>query len=132
MDDFKDLIVANILAGAALFTWWFLPNFARARAQGRLTECKSQLKNVGTAIEMYSTDWSGRYPRDIALITPKYLKTIPTCPAARRDTYRASYQSHSAPDNYTIFCSGTNHLEAGFSEPDQPIYRAYRGSIERP
>ena len=45
------------------------------------TVCQSTLKNLGTAVEMYQTDWDGQLPRDIWVLTPNYLKTIPSCPA---------------------------------------------------
>jgi hypothetical protein len=48
-----------------------LPNFIRPGCGGQLTACKSNLKNLGTAMEMYSTDWSGHYPRPISRTSPK-------------------------------------------------------------
>lgn len=68
--------------------------------------CKSNLKNVGTALEMYESDFKV-YPDRLTLLTPNYLKTIPTCPAASRDTYSAS--AEMAPEHYTVMCAGRNH-----------------------
>ena len=51
-----------VIAIIAILAAILVPNFIRARAQGQLTACKSNLKNIGTAMEMYSTDWSGKYP----------------------------------------------------------------------
>ena len=48
-----------VIAIIAILAAILVPNFIRARAQGQLTACKSNLKNIGTAMEMYSTDWSG-------------------------------------------------------------------------
>lgn len=45
------------------------------------TVCRSNLKNVATAIEMYQTDWNGASPSTLASLTPNYLKTLPKCPA---------------------------------------------------
>ena len=67
---------------ALLLAAVLVPNFIRPRSRGILTACKSNLKNLGTALELYSSDWSGRYPHDIHLVTPNYLKTVPTCPAS--------------------------------------------------
>ena len=51
-----------VIAIIAILAAILVPNFVRARAQGHLTACKSNLKNIGTALEMYSTDHAGRYP----------------------------------------------------------------------
>lgn len=39
--------------------------------RGSLTSCKSNLKNIATALEMYPSDFGGRYPR---LVTVSYLE----------------------------------------------------------
>lgn len=106
-----------------------IPSFARARTAGTLTACKSNLKNLGTALEMYGTDYSGRYPTSLSRITPNYLKSIPTCPAASAETYSASYASASNPDSYTLCCRGSHHqgLPANF-----PQYNSNQGLIDQP
>lgn len=76
-------------------------------------KCKSNLRTLGTACEMYSTDNWGRYPRRLQDLVPGYIKAIPTCPAADRDTYSPSFASTSNPDDYTIFCQGNNHRRSG-------------------
>ena len=71
-----------VIAIIAILAAILVPNFIRARAQGLLTSCKSNLKNSATALEMYSTDNAGRYPTGTSLatgaITPAYLKSAPT------------------------------------------------------
>lgn len=84
-----------------------------ARSQGQLTACKSNLKNIGTALEMYSTDFGGHYPEKLSLLTPNYLKTLPTCPKANRDTYSEGYISESEPDLYAVYCAGGSHTRVG-------------------
>lgn len=119
-----------VIAIIAILAAILVPNFIRARAQGQLTACKSNLKNIGTASEMYSTDSSGRYPGAIATLTPNYLKTIPTCPSAGTNTVYTNYTSASIPDNYTVFCNGSNHIAAS-SSPNYPQFTAVQGLIER-
>src|ERR1700712_1744623 len=83
-----------VIAIIAILAAILVPNFIRARAQGQLTSCESNEKNEGTAFEMYSTDNSGHYPKtNMGLLTPNYLKVIPTCPAAGSDTYSATYSN---------------------------------------
>lgn len=79
---------------------------------------------------MYSTDNGGKYIAALAGLTPNYLKTIPTCPAAAKDTYSASYGSHSVPDVYTFLCEGAHHRGAGMS-PNYPQFNSLTGLIER-
>lgn len=66
--------------------------WSQARAEREQRDCGTNLKNIGVALENYSTDYAGRYPRvgpsgssdekvDLALLTPRYLATAPTCPA---------------------------------------------------
>ncbi|MHC9542416.1 MAG: hypothetical protein AB9903_23135 [Vulcanimicrobiota bacterium] len=43
-----------------------------------LTTMKSNLKNMGTALEMYSADHKGLYPEKLEQLTPDYLKTLPS------------------------------------------------------
>ncbi|MCA9796795.1 MAG: hypothetical protein KC910_33525, partial [Candidatus Eremiobacteraeota bacterium] len=116
--DFLDSIWASFAGG-----------FGGARAQGKYTACKSNLKNIATACEMYSTDWSGRYPSKLDLLTPNYLKTIPTCPEAGKDTYSASYQVGTYPDSYRFACEGKHHSEVA---SEDPYYTSDQGLIAEP
>ncbi|GEM_PF-926638 len=97
------------------------------RSWGQLTACKSNLKNMGTALEMYSTDNQGKYPHALSQITPNYLKTLPTCPSAGVSTY--AYTFSVKPDSYTIFCSGNYHSVNGLAT-DYPEYDAYQGLMD--
>lgn len=118
-----------VIAIIAILAAILVPNFIRARAQGQLTACKSNLKNIGTACEMYSTDNSGRYPSGLAKLTPDYLKSIPTCPSAGQDTYTSAYTSSMNPDAYTVYCSGANHTAAG-TNSGYPQFNAFQGLVE--
>lgn len=130
-----------VIAIIAILAAILVPNFIRARAQGQLTACKSNLKNIGTAMEMYSTDWSGKYSGKTSSagfgLTPNYLKTIPQCPTAGSVTYSAQYGS-SAPynssakfkDYYYINCVGANHTAVDV-QGNYPAYNGISGLIER-
>ena len=43
-----------VIAIIAILAAILVPNFLRARAQGQRTACQSNLKNLSTALEMYS------------------------------------------------------------------------------
>ncbi len=112
-----------------------VPNFAKAKAQGQLTACKSNLKNIATALEMWSTDNSGEYPSSLAQVVPDYLRTIPLCPAADADTYSQTYRLIKSKEYgytyYEVYCQGHHHAKAG-SEENYPRYNGVTGLVEHP
>lgn len=112
-----------------------VPNFIRARAQGQLTACKSNLKNLGTAMEMYSADWSGHYPASFDKLIPNYLREIPSCPHAGVVTYKlytgvkAKGNPGRVKDYYYIECAGENHTDVSI-DPNFPAFSSMVGLIE--
>jgi hypothetical protein len=111
---------------AAVATAVLVPNFLAARSRGQLLACKSNLKNIGTALEMYSTDNAGHYPAELSRLTPDYLRVVPTCPAARADTYSPGYTWASNPDAYTVICTGAHHREV---PANYPQYNSWEGLV---
>lgn len=103
-----------------------------ARSQGTLTACKSNLKNIATALEMYATDHTGRYPSSLNQLTPNYLRAIPQCPSARRDTYSENYQRLKNPDAFGLCCAGQNHQVHRSLPANFPAYDSYQGLVESP
>lgn len=103
-----------------------LPGFLSAPDRGRLTACKSNLKNISTAVEMYASDNQDVYPQNLDVLPQKYLQRIPTCPACGVDSYSSSYQAQGK--EFTLFCQGDNHAKALGSEGtrNRP---AYSGSL---
>ncbi|GEM_PF-3133869 len=99
---------------------WTVPYFVRYKVQRYLTTCKSNLKVIGTAMEMYSSGNQGRYPHTIGALTPDYLKTLPTGPASKRITYQ--YTRTEVPDCYTAWCQGTYHTAV--CNANMPEYNA--------
>jgi competence protein ComGC len=91
-----------------------VPNYlSSGHHGGQYTACQSNCKNIGTALEMYSTDNAGFYPPNLSMLTSNYLKTIPTCPAAGAETYSRGYQAYNNEVTheyrYAFCCSGNNH-----------------------
>lgn len=132
----KALMVVGVLISGSLL---IVPNFIRCNhRQGAVTACKSNLKNIGTALEMYSTDYRGHYPRNLGLLTPNYLKTLPVCPSAGYVTYRAEFgirapgnEKERFEDYYLVECTGANHVGHAL-DVDYPKYNGIEGLIERP
>ena len=122
-----------VIAIIAILAAILVPNFLRARAQGQFTQCQSNCKNIGTALEMYSTDNAGHYPTGagtMTLLTPNYLKIIPTCASNGSNTYSGAYSGNLNPDAYTFYCSGTNHSAVGVTA-NYPQYNSTQGLIPR-
>lgn len=124
--------LAALLLSLPAFSFLVLaPNFVRCRNYGPLTSCKSNLKNIATALEMYSTDNAGRYPDSLERLTPQYLKALPSCPCAQRVTYSQGYRRHAQPDRFSVYCYGFNHETAGIQLPNYPRYYNEQGLVER-
>jgi prepilin-type N-terminal cleavage/methylation domain-containing protein/prepilin-type processing-associated H-X9-DG protein len=51
-----------VIAIIAILAAILFPVFSRARAKARQANCLSNLRQLGTAIEMYTTDYDERYP----------------------------------------------------------------------
>ena len=105
-----------------------VPNFLRARSSGQMSACKSNLKNLGISMDMYSTDNFGKYPLRLEQITPNYLKVLPTCASAGEATY--TYERAEKPDVYTIYCKGDYHRRDR-CKTNYPQYDSIHGLIEK-
>jgi Tfp pilus assembly protein PilE len=129
----EGLIVVAIIAILAAI---LVPRFANRACRGPLTACKSNLKNLGTGMEMYHTD-HGRYPQNLNQLTPNYLKTLPNCSEVKYQTYRLSLgrsapgNSETVEDYYLFECMGDVHQSSGVPA-DYPKYNSTYGLIERP
>lgn len=119
-----------VIAIIAILAAILVPSYVRARAMSQLTGCKSNLKNIATALEAYSVDNAGHYPNDIELIAPSYMKTLPNCPAASSNTYSDSYEFTLNPDSYQFFCEGAHHNSLAIPV-DHPQWYSSSGLKER-
>lgn len=117
----------------AAFPWILL--FGGSHRGGQFTACKSNLKNLGTGLEMYATDHGGRYPPRLGGLTPDYLRTIPTCPSTGTDTYSPSYAVLQAKEpteeRYAVFCRGLNH-QVMDRPANFPAYTSHEGLVDGP
>lgn len=100
------LFFALALAGAVVL----IPNFLPAGNYGPLTACKSNCKNLATALEMYASDNEGGYPPHLGyLIRGSYLRRVPSCPRAGEETYSEAYVRSRQPDEFSFYCRGKHH-----------------------
>lgn len=123
------------LLGAVLLVAW-VARVSSPDTADNLEACRSNLKNIGTAMAMYSTDWSGKFPPSLDRLVPKYLARIPACPAAGSVTYRvelgpnAPHNKDHFPDYYYLYCSGDHHKRQGVPK-DSPQYDSIGTTLER-
>lgn len=106
------------------------------REQQALTECRNNMKNIGTAMEIYSTDWSGHYPSNLERLVPKYLQELPVCPNKFSGNYgletgpESPHNTQKFQDYYYLYCPGESHHKMGLP-PDYPTYDGVTGILER-
>jgi len=125
-----------VIAIIAILAAVLVPNFMRAREASRLTACKSNLKNISTAVETYSNDWDGLYPggtggiasitkiesgssnTSIKTLQDDYIQKTTKCPTAKEHYFFSQTQSV----RYWIYCAAAKkanqtsvpkHVKAG-------------------
>jgi hypothetical protein len=104
-------------------------NFISAKAKGQLIACKSNLKNLGTALEMYAVDHEESYPKTLVPLTPDYLLALPTCPTGN-GTAVYNYQLQPGTSHFELQCQG-DHSKVGV-ERGLPAYDSEKGIIAPP
>lgn len=120
------LLPILLLAWAAL-----VPNMQRSRPQSQYTACKSNLKNIGIALAMYSTDHGAECPPSLEALTPNYLRSLPECPALADVSYRLTpAQGQPGDPDYLVECVGGNHSAVGVTG-DYPAWHSEHGILER-
>ncbi len=99
------------------------------------TRCKSNLTMLGSALDRFAADNDGRYPRTLHGLVPRYLQTLPVCPAA--DPEGLSYHGSFGPDGWGNVDDIENYAYLGcYSKEHQTgtliAYSTVRGLIEHP
>ena len=113
------IILIFLLAGSYSLLGGYMRHQQRMQVRKYLI-CADNCKKIGTALEAYKDDNDGKYPEKLTDLSPKYLKTIPTCPAAGYDTYSEGYQWGTDPACYTFCCKGHHHKKITVP-PDKPL-----------
>jgi prepilin-type N-terminal cleavage/methylation domain-containing protein len=124
-----ELMIVFFILG--LLTAITLPQFRFAVEKTDLAGCQQNLRSLASGAVLYANDDSGgTYPTTLMKLTPNYLFSIPTCPAARRDTYTASYSSASGANCcFTVACGpGRNHANPTLNmQANQPYWMSGYG-----
>lgn len=113
------------LAAVAILT----PYVIRPRHSGSLLgACGSNLRNLGTALELYANDWQGEYPAALTRMAPEIIRLVPPCPVSQQP-YR--YWRTPRRRGYLVYCSGLHHTANGVTEPNYPQYTPRKGLSSR-
>lgn len=109
------------------------------RQESILTECKSNMKNIGIACEMYAADNEGHYPKslnDLSNGNSPYLRVIPKCPI---DDCEYKYLSKIVKSNdgkdidyYIVYCEKHNCIYDAITGLliDNPSLQPAEGSLK--
>ncbi len=125
-----ELIIAITII-TLIIVIFFLPRQNRARSSGQYTQCQSNCKNMGTALELYAKDHKGNFPEKLEMLVPDYLRAIPTCASSRTNKdYIFSYRCSPNHDAYTFYCAGHNHKWVGVGK-NYPQYNSREGLIAK-
>lgn len=121
--------IIPLMIGLIIVVWFFneVPARLRQKANGQYCACCSFTRDIGVAIDLYKDD-NGYYPANMAMLKPKYLKDIPTCPAAGKDTYSRSYVVSSGAQAFTVYCNGSYHSNMKIPM-NYPQYDSHEGMI---
>jgi len=112
------------------------PNMTKGKERAKLTACKSNLRLIGIAAEMYANDNNQLFfplkdieediDESIVYVQQGYLKTVPHCPSNPTLYYVASGRYDGK--NFHVYCRGGHpyfDLPAG-----QPRWDNERGGIK--
>ena len=119
------------LSGAILILGLLLPDRC-CRLYSPLSGCRANLTNLVTALELYAADHRGGYPESLQSLVPRYVRAIPDCPGARKDTYSRGFQLSQQSLTYTLMCRGCHHHRSGLHHPNFPQYSSEQGFILGP
>jgi tRNA A-37 threonylcarbamoyl transferase component Bud32/type II secretory pathway pseudopilin PulG len=136
------IVIAIVLIIMAIL----VPSFWAARSQGLFFACKSNMKNIANALEIYKEDNRGCYPSNLdKLVKDKYMRKIPVCPAVTGrnnnlwykvmlntvDPNGYYYSCSRNFDSYTLICKPPDiHKRSTYNEGSWPQYTSRKGFID--
>lgn len=87
-----------------------------------LSLCQANLKTIANALDAYADAHKGKFPTDLNALVPKYLKSLPGCPAGGKYYYTASDNNAS----FRIECRSNAHKDVGVTG-NRPYYSSEEG-----
>ncbi|MFP4499293.1 MAG: DUF3352 domain-containing protein [Vulcanimicrobiota bacterium] len=121
--DFDQDLMQN-LTGELAYAFDFTDLMAQMQGKspmkgGQGQAVNNNLRNIATALEMWSVDNQGKYPAKLDVLTPKYLKSIPSPPQG----YTYYYIKKNEPATFMLgYTKDGNNLDM-----DMPVYESVTG-----
>lgn len=129
-----------VVAIIAILAAMLLPVLSKAREQARRVRCLSNLKQIGLALKMYTSDYEGYLPprpanfdginkEGIGLLYSSYIQNpyIYYCPSDRYNTYKITvYRGGSTGGGWPSVSSYNYILQTGRPKLDDPRMRGSR------
>lgn len=103
------LIVLLALATGSAFPAIAQPSPVAAAGGQLESECRNNLSTLLRACQQYAQKHDGDYPDSLDQLTPEFVKSIPVCPAAGRDSYSALSCFDHHPERVVLICSFREH-----------------------
>jgi len=102
-----------VVAIIAILAGILIPNFVNARAQAQTSACESNLRAIGTALELLYADnqsygAGGAVPASLQLNGVNYLNNSPRDPADPIGTGAYTVATSNAGQTYVVTCPGTH------------------------
>ncbi len=82
------------------------------REIGQLNMTLCTMTNIATALEMFSTDHSGKYPVSLNELSPNYLRNVPKG-LSKAGYFPFAYIQKNGGKGYTFHCKGVNYPQFG-------------------
>ncbi len=153
----RELLIMGMVSVVVImvFLIFAVPNILRDRPTYEYTKCQSNMKNIGTALELYASDNEGKYPPALQNLIPGYLESIPRCGGAVEELkgnlfgyiyvfvmgrrrieekygfdYGETYKTSDDHKAYSFYCKGRNHSRLGVGG-NFPQYNSTNGLIAK-
>jgi hypothetical protein len=81
------------------------PNVVRFHSSGAAAACHTNVRALSSALEHYANDHHQRYPNHLEDLVPQYVKKIPVCPTAGKDTYSVGYVPSADGHSFKLECA---------------------------
>lgn|GEM_PF-2051566 len=122
------LIAADLLVLAVpvlISPFIMFRDFMPAEEYSKLIECEARMRVMGNALDLYSSDSNGKYPKSLDALIPRYLqrKDRTECPVSRLPY---SYQVSEDCESCTLCCRGSVH-KALVGGEDFPRFTSFSG-----
>ena len=86
--------------------------FQQDREFGQLRMTISTMINISTALEIFSTDHSGKYPVSLNELSPHYIRNVPGG-LSKAGNFPFVYRQKNGGKGYAFYCKGTNYAQFG-------------------